>query len=253
MGRAAFGFGLAQRRQHGSRIALGGRAAGRGFGGRSDGRSSGGKFFGRDNCAGLGGGPAQVMRQRFGLADMARQVAIARGLACLALQAGQLTFDFANDVFQPRQVGFGGAQAQFRLMAALVQPANTGGFFQDGAARQRLLRDQQADLALAHERCRTGAGRRIGKENLNVTLAHIAAIDAIDAAGLALDATRHFDGVEIGIGAADRAVAIVNEQRHFRDIARRTPGAAGKDHIVHLRTAHGRGARLAHHPAHGVE
>ena len=34
----------------------------------------------------LGGGPAQIMRQRLGLADMAGEIAIARGLARLALQ-----------------------------------------------------------------------------------------------------------------------------------------------------------------------
>ena len=146
------------------------------------------------------------MRQRFGLADMAGEIAIARGLARLALQAGKLAFDFPDHVFQARQIGFGGAQAQFGLMAALVQPADAGGFFQDGAARQRLLADQKADLALAHKGGRAGARRGIGEENLHIALAHVAAIDAIDAAGFALDAARDFDGVEIGIGAARRAV-----------------------------------------------
>ena len=137
------------------------------------------------------------MRQRFGLADMAGKIAIARGLARLALEAGKLAFDFPDHVFQPRQIGFGGAQAQFGFMAALMQAADAGGFFQDGAARQRLLADQKADLALAHKGGRTGARRGVGEEYLHIALAHIAAIDAIDAAGLALDAARHFDGVEI--------------------------------------------------------
>ena len=119
---------------------------------------------------------------------MTRQIAIARGLACLALQAGQLAFHFADDVFQTGQIGFGGAQAQFRLMAALVQATDAGGFFQDGAAGQRLLRDQKADLALAYKGRRACARRSVGKEYLYVALAHIAAIDAIDAARFAFDA-----------------------------------------------------------------
>ncbi len=43
-----------------------------------------------------------------------------------------------NHIFQPRQVGFGGAQAQLGLVTALMQSADAGGFFQDGAARQQL-------------------------------------------------------------------------------------------------------------------
>ncbi len=144
-------------------------------------------------------------------------------------------------------------QAQFRLMAALMQSGDAGGFFQDGAARQRLLADQQADLALAHEGGRTGARRGVGEENLHIALAHVAAIDAIDAAGLALDAARDFDRVEIGVGARRLAVGIVDEQRDFGDVAGRAPGAAGEDHIVHLAAAHRGGAGLAHHPAHGIE
>ena len=139
------------------------------------------------------------MRQRFGLADMAGKIAIARGLARLALQAGKLAFDFADDVFQARKIGFRRAQAQFGFMAALVQAADAGGFFQDGAARQRLLADQEADLALAHKGGRARAGRGVGEENLHVALAHVAAIDAIDAAGFALDAARDFDRVVIGV------------------------------------------------------
>ena len=193
------------------------------------------------------------MGEGFRLADVTRQVAVARGLTRLALQAGDLAFDFADDVFQPRQVGFGGAQAQFGFVAALMQAADAGGFFQDGAARQRLLRNQQADLALAHERGRARTRRCVGEENLHIALAHVAAIDPVDAAGLALDAARHFDRVAVGIRGARGAVGIVDENRHFGDVARRASGAAGEDHIVHFAAAHGGGTGFAHHPAHGIK
>ena len=253
MGGALFRFRLPQRRQDGRRIALHGRGLCGGIGGSGNRSGGGSQFFSRHGGFGFGGGPAQVMGKCFGLADMARQVAIARRLTRLPLQAGDLAFDFADHIFQPRQVGFRGAQAQLGFVAALVQAANAGGFFQDGAARQRLLGNQQADLALAHKGSGAGARRGIGEEYLNIALAHVAAVDAIDAARFALDTARDLDGLEVVKGAAGGAVGVVDEQGDFRDIACRTPGAAGENHIVHFATAHGGGARLAHHPAHGVK
>src|SRR6185312_12409432 len=181
------------------------------------------------------------------------EVAIARGLARLALQAGELALHLPDDVFQAREVGFGGAQPQFRLMAALVQAADAGGLLQNGAARQRLLRDQKTDLALAHKGGRAGAGGGIGEEDLHIALAHVAAVDAIDAAGLALDAAGNLDRVALGVRRARGVIAIVDEDRNFRDIAGRPARRTCKDHIVHLAAADRGGAGLAHHPAHGIE
>ena len=253
MGGCLFRFCLPQRRQDCGRLGLGGRSLGGDFCRVGHIGGSDGQFLGRADSLGLSGDPAQMMRQRLGLADMPGQISIARGLAGLALQAGKLAFDFADDVFQARQVGFRGAQAQFGLVAALMQAANAGGFLQDGAARQGLLADQKANLALAHEGGRARAGRGVGKEYLHVALAHVAAVDAIDAAGLALDAARHFDRIEIDVGAAGGAVGIVDEQRDLGHVAGRPAGAAREDHIVHLAAADGRGPGFAHHPAHRIE
>ncbi len=131
---------------------------------------------------GFGGNPAQVERQRLGLADQPGEVAVARRLARLFLQVLKLAFDFADHIVEPRHVGFGAAQAEFGFVAALVQACDAGGFFQDRAAGERLLADEQADLALAHEGGGSGAGRGVGEENLHVALAHVAAVDAVDAA-----------------------------------------------------------------------
>ena len=181
---------------------------------------------------------------------MAGKIAIARGLARLALEACELRLDFADHVFQTGQICLRRFEAKFRLMPALMQSADAGGFFQNGAARQRLLADEKPDLALAHESGRARAGRSIGEKNLHVALAHVAAVYAIDAACLAFDAARHLDRVEIGIGPDRGAVGIVDLKRDFRDIAGRTAGAAGKNHIVHFAAADGGWPRLAHHPAH---
>ncbi len=101
-----------------------------------------------------------MQRQRLGLDDQTGQIAIARGLAGLPLEAGKLAFDFADHVVEPAHIGFGGAQAQLGFMAALMQSADAGGLFQDGAAGERLLADEEPDLALPHKGGGAGARTR---------------------------------------------------------------------------------------------
>ena len=67
-------------------------------------------------------------------------------------------------------------------MAARMQAADAGGFFENAAARLRLGGDDLADLALAAPRRRTRAGGGVGEQQLHVAGAHLAAIDAIDRA-----------------------------------------------------------------------
>ena len=74
-----------------------------------------------------------------------------------------------------------------------MQARDAGGILEDAAALLRLGIDDLADLALAHEGRRAGAGRRILKQDLDVAGARLAAIDAVGGAGLALDAARDLD------------------------------------------------------------
>ena len=253
MGGGALGLGLAQGRQHGGGVALLRGRPGGDVSGDGDGGGGALKFLGGGGGAGLGGDPAQIMRQCFRFPDMAGEVAITRGLAGLALEAGKLAFHFGDDVVETGKVGLRRLQPQFGFVPALMQAADAGGFLQDGAPRQRLLADQKTDLALADKGSRAGAGGSVGEENLHVALAHVAAIDAIDAAGLALDAAGDLDRLIVIEGRAGGAVAIVDEDGDFGDVAGGAAGATRKDHIVHLAAAHRGGAGLAHHPAHGVE
>ena len=134
-------------------------------------------------------------------------------------------------------------------MAALMQTGNAGGFFQNGAAGERLLTDQLADHALAHESGGGGAGGGVGKEQLHVFLTRIAAIDAIDGTGFALDTARDFDGFKVLVRRIGGAVGIVDGKGDFGDVARRARSGTGEDHIVHFGAAHRGRAVLAHHPA----
>ena len=59
-----------------------------------------------------------MQKRGFGLAHFSGQNLEAVGLAGLALQAFDLRFKLGGDVVKPLEIGLGGAQSQFRLVAA---------------------------------------------------------------------------------------------------------------------------------------
>ena len=71
----------------------------------------------------------------FGLADITGNVAVAVGLARLALEAFQLGFQLPDDVVEAFQIGFRGPQPQFRLMATRMQAGDARRLFQQGPPR----------------------------------------------------------------------------------------------------------------------
>ena len=125
--------------------------------------------------------------RRLGLADLAGEVAVADRLPRLALQRVELRVDLGDDVVEPGEILLGGAQPELGLVAAVVQAGDAGGLFEEGAPVLRLGGDQFADPALADHRRRMRAGRGVGEEQLHVAGAHVAAVDAVDRAGFALD------------------------------------------------------------------
>ena len=190
-----------------------------------------------------------MQKRRLGLADVGRQVLEARGLPRLALQAFDLAFELADDVVEPLEILLGGAQPELRLVPAGVQAGNAGRLFEQRAARLRLGLDQFADAALPDHRRRARAGRLVGEQQLHVLGARFLAVDAIDRAGLALDAARHLQFVGIVEGGGRGAVAVVEEQRDFGGVARRPRAGAREDHVVHAGRAHVLVRAFAHHPA----
>ena len=188
-------------------------------------------------------------RECVGLLDVAGEIAVARGLARLALQVGELDFDFLNDVADAREVLLRGVELEFRLVAARVQARNAGGFFKNGAARDGLGIDELANLSLLHQCGRMCARRCIGKEDLHVTCAHVAAIDLVDRAHVALDPARDLELFRIVVLRRCAAQGIVDDEGHFRRIAARPVVGAREDDVVHGAAAHGLRRILAHHPA----
>ncbi len=198
---------------------------------------------------GVGADPAQMEQGRFGLADLGGDLAVAHGLAGLLLQAFHLPCELADHVFDAGEVGFGRLQPQLGLVTAGVQTGDAGGVFQHAAALFGLGLDDLADLALVDERGRTGAGGGVGEQDLHVTRAHVAAVDAIDRSGLALDTAGDFEQLAVVHRRRRGAIGIVDRHRHFGVVARGTVAGAGEDHRVHVGGAQRLVGGLAHRPA----
>ena len=243
------GFGLAQRRQFGGADRL--DAGGFGLLAGALGHLAHGEVVGVAGLAdvGIGFDPAQMEQHRLGLAHLGRDLAVADRLARLLLQAFHLAGELADHVLDAGEVGFGRLQPQLGFVAAGMQAGDAGGVFQHAAALLGLGLDDLADLALVHQRRRTRAGRGIGEQDLHVAGAHVAAVDAIDRAGLALDAAGDFQELAVVDRGRRGAIGIVDRHHHFGVVARRAVAGAGEDHRVHVGGAQRFVRGLAHRPA----
>ena len=201
----------------------------------------------------LGVGELQRQHGGFGAADMVGEVAVAAGLARLALQALVLLLERHQHVLHARQVLLGGAQPQLGLVAAGIEAGDAGRLVDDGAPVGRLGVDQRADAALAHQRGRARAGRGIGEQRLHVAGADLAAVHRIGRAVAALDAAHDVELVGVVDHRRRRARLVVERQHDLGDVARRPRAGAGEDDVLHLAAAHLLGRGLAHHPLHRLD
>jgi hypothetical protein len=198
---------------------------------------------------GVGFHPAQVEQHGLGLAHLGGDLAVADGLARLLLQSVDLAGELSDYVLDAGKVGFGRPEPQFRLMAAGMQAGDAGGVFQHAAALLGLGLNDLADLALVHQRRRTRAGGGIREQDLHVTGAHVAAVDAIDGTCLALDPARDFQDLAVVHRRRRRAVGVVDRHDHFGMVTRRTGTGTGENHRVHVGRAQRFVRGLAHCPA----
>ena len=252
-GGTGLGLGLAQRGQGRGGFALLRGGARRRLGQAGDPALSLAVPLPRLAQRGLGRGHVEMQEDRLVTADVVGQVPIAGRLAGLPLEALELGLEGRDDVVEALQVALGGAQAQLGLVPAGVQAGDPGGLLQQGPAPGRLGVDQRADPALADQRGRVRAGRRIGEQELDVLGAMLAAVDPVGRAAAALDLSGDLKLVQLGEVAAGGAVAVVQGERDLGQVARRARGAAGEDDVVHLAAAHALGRGLAHDPAQGLD
>ncbi len=196
---------------------------------------------------------ADQREQRLVLPDLPRQIAVARRLPRLFFQAVDLRVDLLQDVLEAVQIVLRRFEPQLRLVPARMQARHPRRLLQNPPALLRLCRDDLADLSLAHEGRRARAGRGVGKEQLHVAGAHLAAVDAVGRALLALDAAGDFELVGIVEGGRRLALGIVDEDVDLGHVARRPAARAGEDHVLHAGGAHRLERGLAHDPAHRLD
>ena len=195
--RRGAGFALAQRRQFRGADRL--DACGFGLFAGAFGHLADVEVVGPGGLADIGIGlePAQMEQRGFGLAHLGGDFAEADRLPRLLLQAVDLAGKLADHVLDAGEVGLGRPQPQFGFVAAGMKAGDAGGVFQHAAALFRFGLNDFADLALVDQCRRTRAGRGIGKQDLHVAGTHVAAVDAIDRTGLALDAAGNFQSLAI--------------------------------------------------------
>ena len=78
----------------------------------------------------LGFDPAGMQQPRFDAADLLGQLAIALGRARLAAKLRRALFLVAEDLAQPGEIGFGGAQLLLGVLAPGVKAGNARGFLE---------------------------------------------------------------------------------------------------------------------------
>jgi len=96
---------------------------------------------------------------------------------------------------------------------------------------------------------RARAGGGVGKQHMHVARPHLAAVDPVGRAGVALDPARHVERFMLVELRRRLALGIVDMHRDFGIVARRPVVGAGEDHVVHVGRAHGLVRGLAHDPA----
>ena len=92
-----------------------------------------------------------------------------------------------EDFVEPGEIGLGRAQLLLGVLAADVEAGDPRRFLEHQPPLGRLGGDHRADLALADQRRRMGAGRGVGEQQGDVLGADVAAVDPIGRAGAALD------------------------------------------------------------------
>ncbi len=167
-------------------------------------------------CLAIGRHPAQVKQGRFGLADLLGDHAIA-DRACLAWRLSASIWAASWLMTSSSRVKLCSAarSRSSSLVPPRVQAGDAGGFLEHASALLGLGVDDLADASLVDESGEREPGRCIGQQDLHVAGAHLAAVDPIGRARLALDAARHVEGFVIVELRRRGAVGIVDRDGDF--------------------------------------
>ena len=168
----------------------------------------------------------------------------------LLAQRLELAAQFRGEVGQPGQVGLHRVQLAQRLFLALAVLQDACGLFDERAAALWLGLQDRAELPLTDDDVHLAADTRVGQQFLHVHQAAGTAVDLVLAGAVAEHPPR--DG-HLGVVDRQRAIAVVDGQRHLGATERRAAGGAGEDDVFHLAAAQRLGTLFSHDPGERVE
>ena len=177
---------------------------------------------------------------------------VARGDFGLLLELLEVAVEFAQDVFDPREVLARVAEAVLGLAAALLVLGDAGRLFEEEPQLLGLGLDDPADRALADDR--VGARTEAGAEEhvLHVAPAHRLVVDVVARVAVARQHPLDRDLGELRPLAAGAVVGVVEHQLDAGAAGLLARGGAVEDHVLHRLAAQLGGARFAEHPAHRI-
>ncbi len=174
-------------------------------------------------------------------------------LVGLARQVADLLVDLVAQVLQALHVLARVGDAAFGFLAALLVARDARGLLDEGTHVVAARLDDARDHALLDDGVAARAQARAQEQRGDVLAAAARAIDEVGAVAIARDHALQRDLGVAGVGAADLAVAVVEDQL---DRGRaHGPAAAGpvEDDVGHRIAAQVARGKLAHHPAHGID
>ena len=126
---------------------------------------------------------------------------------------------------------------------------NTRCLFDETATILRGRVQNRVELPLSHDHVHLAADARIGQQLLDVEQPALLTVDRVLRAAVAEQRARDRD---LGVLDRQRAVGVVDSQRHLSATQRSTAGCSGEDDVFHLAAAQTLGTLLTHHPGEGV-
>ncbi len=171
----------------------------------------------------------------------------------LAREVPDLLVDLVAQILQALEVLARVRHARLGFLAALLVARDARGFLDERAHVVASRLDDARDHALFDDRvaARTQAGAQ--EQRRDVLAPATRAVDEVGRGAVARHqaAQRHL-GV-VGVGAADLAVAVVEDQLYRRTADRLARVRAVEDHVRHRVAAQMLGGQLTHDPTHRVD
>ncbi|KGD44404.1 hypothetical protein DO72_5716 [Burkholderia pseudomallei] len=171
----------------------------------------------------------------------------------LRLELLEIRAELADDVLDARQILARVVQPVLGLAAALLVLRHARRLFEEHAQLFGLRLDDPRDHPLPDDRVRTRAEARAEEDVLDVAAPRGQIVDVIARRAVAREHALHGDLAVLAPLAGRAAVGVVEDQLDARPAAGLARRRAVEDHVLHRLAAQLGGARLAEHPAHGVD